>query len=391
MQDKKKILLLRSTPYDPNLKGYNIQEIGIGRAFCRLGYDYDHICFKKKGQTNWTFYESNGCKARFIEYPRWRFMRWGLNFDLCKKDFLDQYDIIICREYYQLMTFLISRKGTNVVMYNGPYYNMFKLKFFSPIYDCLFTKAIDKNINVKFVKSVLSEDFLINKGYHHVVNVGVGLDIERFEKETEIAPETQSIIDYMTENRCLLYVGSISERKNYPFLLKVYEKVLEKEPDVKFVVIGTSKIGAFSKLIGIPDIQYERDVIKRFPDKVKKGIYRVQRIDNSQLKYIYPLAKAFLLPSIHEIFGMVLLEAMYLGAPIVSSRNGGSMTLIKNEAFGAVINSFDVEKWATATLRYLNDIEYRHRVVENGKRLIREDFTWDSIAIKMLKELDTIK
>lgn len=383
-----KILLVRNTPYDSNPNGYNIQEIGIGRAFCRLGYDYDHVCFKKRGQKTWTFYEYNGYKARFIEKPRTRFMRWGLNTALLDSDFLSQYDLIITREHYQLMSFLYARKAAGkVAMYNGPYYNMFLLKWFSPIYDAFVTKKMDRLVRCKFVKSVLAKDFLEKKGYHHVVNVGVGLDIERFENETAIQPETQKLMDYMKANKCILYVGSLSDRKNYPFLLDVYRKVLERDPDVKFVMIGKSVIGAFSKLFGKKDEDYAKQFDRHLPENVKKGILHIEKIDNPQLKYIYPLAKAFLLPSKLEIFGMVLLEAMYLGAPVVTSRNGGSMTLIGDNGPGLVIDEFDVDKWTDATLRYINNPVWAKRIVDEAHILIRDTYNWDVIAKKMIDEL----
>jgi glycosyltransferase involved in cell wall biosynthesis len=383
-----KILLVRNTPYDSNLKGYNIQEVGIGRAFCRLGYNYDHVCFKKRNQQEWVFYESNGCKARFIEKPRIRFMRWGINTALLDDEFLSQYDLIITREHYQLMSYLYARKAKNrVAMYNGPYYNMFLLKWFSPIYDALVTKRMDKWIRCKFVKSVLAKDFLEGKGYHNVINVGVGLDTERFDNESEIKPETIELIDYMIKNRCILYVGALSERKNYPFLLNVYQKVLEAEPDVKFVMIGKSVIGAFAKVMGKKNEDYAKEYDKGLSENVQKGILHIKSIENPQLKYIYPLAKAFLLPSKLEIFGMVLLEAMYLGAPVVTSMNGGSMTLIGDNGPGIVIREFDVNKWADATLKYLRDEDYSKKIVIDAQKLVKEKYNWNIIVKEMIDNL----
>lgn len=92
-------------PYDEDMKGYNIQGLGIAKAFCRWGYDCDFVAFKRKNQTSEVFYEYNGCKARFIEMPRFRFIRWGINLDVCKDEFLSQYDYIIGREYYQITAY----------------------------------------------------------------------------------------------------------------------------------------------------------------------------------------------------------------------------------------------------------------------------------------------
>lgn len=381
----KRILFLRTPPYDLNPKSYNNQQIGLGKALCRLGYDFDFVTFKKRNQKEWVFFEENGCKARYIEMPRKRFVRWGYNGDVLKKEFIDQYDVILSQEYYQIMTYLISRHTDKVVMYSGPYTNLFMLPFSSSVYDFLFTKKINRQIKLKLAKSELAKAFLEEKGYTNVQTVGVGLDYERFDNEKGINPETQKIVDYMKANKCILYVGSLWSVKNYPFLLKVYEKILERDPDVKFVIIGKSKASAWAKLIGKKDESYAEGVEGKLPKHVKDGIYHVSRIDNPQLKFVYPHAKAFLLPSKFEIFGMVLMEAMYLGAPVVTGRNGGSTTLFgDSDQYGQIVETFDTELWADAVMRYLTDNDYASSVVNNARKKVAEEFNWNVIAKKMV-------
>lgn len=385
---KRKILFVRTMPYYQNPQSYNVQAIGLGKAFVNMGFDYDYVCPKDKEEKTWTFYENNGCKGRCLEISRVRFIRWGIFTKILNRKFLKQYDIIISQEYYQIMTFLLGKMSDKVVMYNGPYYNLFMFPFFSPIYDFFFTKRIDDVVKLKFVKSVLSKDYLENKGYHNVINVGVGLDIFRFKNPNPVSENTKEIVDYMKKNRCILYIGNLMDRKNYPFMLKLYERLLDKYQDLKFVVIGKSKIGPFSKMIGGKDEDYEQKLIPTIPEKVKQGIYRVQRIDNEQLKYIYPLAKAFILPSKKEIFGMVLPEAMYLGAPVVTTKNGGSMTLIGEKGPGIMIDGFSLELWVDAVSKLVDDVEYNEQIKKQAKKLIIEQYTWDAVARKMLNSIN---
>ena len=201
------------------------------------------------------------------------------------------------------------------------------------------------------------------------------MDTSRFEPKTDIQPSTQAIIDIMKNNRCLLYVGALSDRKNFPFQLKVYEKVVEKNPDVKFVVIGKGKK------------QYVQKHLKKLSEKAQKGICMFERIDNAQLQFVYPLAKAFMLPSKLEIFGMVLLESMYFGAPVVTSWNGGSSTLIYNKQTGQIVKDFDAVQWADAIQRYLDDDVYLRRTTELAKEEIEQRYNWLAIASSMLKQI----
>ena len=382
---KGKILLVRSAPYDLDINTYNVQEVGLGKAFCELGFDFDFITFKRKAPFNESvFYDNGTCKARLIEKGRLRFDRWGVNLKLCKRDFLSQYDMIISSEYFQLESYLLSKQSKNVVIYNGPYYNLFLMKFLSPIYDRLFTKAINNNVRCIFVKSRLAQSYLENKGYNKICKLGVALDTERFDKINEMDSVTGGVVEYMQNHRCLLYVGALSDRKNLPFMLKVYELALRKDPTLKFVMIGKSKTSAISKLCGRKDEDYENLFFEKLSPHVRNGILRVQKIDNPQLKYVYPLAKAFLLPSKQEIFGMVLLEAMYLRTPVITSLNGGSSMLIEGKETGQIVEEFEVEQWVDAIFRYIDNPTYTEKITNNAHSLIRDEFNWKVLALKML-------
>ena len=360
---KKRILLVRSTPNDIDISGYNVQQVGLGKAFVDMGYDYDFITFKKdrKSCKETVFYENNGCRAICIEKPRKRFFRWGINTDICKRDFLKQYDLIICQEYYQIESYLISRNSPNVVLYSGPYYNMLMPTWLSPLYDKCIGPRLNKNVKKVFVKSVLAEEFLSSKGYTHIRNIGVALDTKRFEEAPEMTEDAKTLIEFMKANRCILYVGSLIERKNYPFLLKTYEELLKKEPDVKFVVIGKSHVSGVERAFGKKDNKYADKFNSMLSENVKKGIY--QKL---------------------EIFGMVLLEAMYLGTPVITSMNGGSMTLINGKETGQMIEKFDTKLWVDAILKYLNDEAYSRKVVNNAMILIKEKYNWSVLAKEFL-------
>lgn len=383
-----KVLFVRSTPYDEDLNGYNVQGAGIAKAFCKLGYDCDYLNFHKSKEEIVDLCEFEGHKARAIFRKRIRFLRTGLSFRSLKKEFLDQYDIVICREYNQLMTHLIAKRHPNTSMYSGPYWDMFMLPFISDIYDAIYTKKLDRELRCKFVKSQLAKEFLEEKGYTNLINLGVGLDITRFEN-VKCTESTAKLVKYMQENRCLLYIGTLDANKNISFIIDVFGKVLLEEPDVKLILIGKSKQTLKNKLRGKSDESYYEELMQSVPEHIKKNITHIDRVDNPQLQFVYPLAKAFILPSIHEIFGMVLLEAMFFGAPVVTSRNGGSSTLIESLQYGQMIQEYDPIKWANAILRYLNDKEYTESVKQKCKALIREQYTWETIAKKMLEHINS--
>ena len=362
-----KILYVKNSSSKVNLNTYNVQALGLGRAFCRQGFDYDFIYFSN---TEKTILEENinGHKLQVISKKGTRLLRSYVCNEVLDRGFLESYDIVISTEYGQIMTYLLSKNATNVVMYSGPYYNLFKIPFISPIYDKIFTKSINSNCSNKFVKSELAKEYLEKKGYTDLINIGVGLDTTRFDKDISITPQTNQIERFMRNNRCILYVGALSDRKNFSFMLEVYEEVLKTHPDMKFVLIGKG------------NKQYVESVLSKVSEKVRNGLLRVDSIDNEQLKFIYPLAKAFLLPSKLEIFGMVLLEAMYLGAPVITSWNGGSSTLISGKETGQIVRIFDAKLWANAVIKYVDNDEYTSNVTTNARELVSKVYNWDNLA-----------
>lgn len=369
----KKILFVRTAPNEFNPNTYNVQGFGLGKAFCRLGYDFDFLGFTKKTTDEYILAEEEGHTLRVILRPRIRVLRTSLCFKLLNKEFLSQYDYIISCEYGQLMTFALSRLVDNIILYSGPYYNMCLIPFMEPFYDALFCKRMNKNIKYKFVKSVLAKEYMEKRGFTNLNVLGVGLDFERFESNVEIQTEVVKTVNYMNDNECLLYVGALSDRKNFPFLLSVYKGLLETQPNLKFIIIGKG------------EQKYIDKTLELLSPEERKGLIRIEKIDNDQLRYIYPKAKVFLLPSKQEIFGMVLLEAMYLGTPIVSSRNGGALTLITDESLGQIVDEFDVDLWVRACERYLNDKEYTYKIVQNARKKIVEQYNWDALAHQMLE------
>ena len=354
----KKVLFVRTPPYDLNFGKYNVQQIGMGKAFCEMGVDFDFVTFKKNNCRTWTTFEKNGHKCTVIEVPRFKLFRWGINKKLLDANFLKQYDLVISQEYYQLMTYLISKKTPLTVMYTGPYWNLFHLKISSILYDLFLTKRINQSIKYKFTKSLLAKNFLEKKGYTNVYDIGVGFELENY-IGVQISDLTKNVLNRIGESRFLLYVGRIDKNKNTDFLLKVVEKVLCKYPDIKLVVVGKCQQSIINRLLHKYNNDYLNSILKKHSRLLVDNLIHIDSIDNVQLQFLYSKASAFLLPSLFEIFGMVLLD-------------------------GQIMHSFDQDAWASAVFRYLEDENYVSIVKKNARDCVLNDYSWNSIVRKML-------
>ena len=370
MNDKmKRILYVRSGPYQVDPNSYNLQELGLAAAFHNEGIQCDVVYYHKSKNYD-EIIEKNGIQIKILWRHGIRLLRSGVYPSLLKKNFLNQYDAVICSEYSQIMSVLFIKKAKTYI-YNGPYYNLFKIPPMELLYDKLFCNYIDKYAKKVFCKTNMSAEYLHHKGINNTLVTGVGLDVERFENEIDIKSETQNVLDKMGDHTNILYIGSISKRKNISLIIQAFNIVSEKDNNAQLVLIGKGNSTYVS---------YCKSLVS---DKAEGRIVWIDHLDNAQTKFVYEKADIFLLPSIQEIFGMVLLEAMYFGLPVVSSHSAGADTLIQNNSNGIIVEEFDSNKWADRIISLLDNKQIRDKLGKAAHNTIVTEYMWKNIAEKM--------
>lgn len=371
-----KILYLRSGPYELNFNNYNLQEVGLGKAFCKAGFDFDIIYYTKGEEKNQNLDVPQN-HLRILWRKGIKILRSGIYPQILKKDFLAQYDAVIASEYSQIMSVELIKRHEKVFIYNGPYYNLFKIKCLEPIYDALFCKKINCGVQKVFCKTQMSAEYIAKKGIVNTEIVGVGLDTVKFDLENTIQPITQNLLDKMKNHRNFLYIGSVIKRKNVELIINAFIKMkkYENTEDIQLVLVGKG------------DRNYTEYCHSLIPESMEKDVIWCEFIENAQTKYIYQEATVFLLPSVQEIFGMVLLEAMYFGTPAISSHSAGAGTLIKSGKNGIILEEFDKKIWAEAMLKLINDKKNIERLGKAANETIINEFMWDNIAAKMIKDI----
>ncbi|EOH84875.1 glycosyltransferase family 4 protein [Enterococcus casseliflavus] len=372
----KRILYVRSGPYQVNLEGYNSQELGLAEAFSKRNIKCDIVYYHKQKNFD-QIVNKKGCEIRILWRKGIKILRSGIYPQLLSKNFLNQYDLIIISEYSQIMAVLLGKLHKNVYIYNGPYYNLFKIPFIEKIYDFLFVNNINKNIKGIFCKTNYAKKYLEQKGLKNCEVIGVGLDTEKFNEEEYAQEETIGIIQKMKKHRNIVYIGSISKRKNVELIVNIFNSI-KKRPEfnnVQLVIIGKDDNG------------YLKYCMNKLDKKFKGNLLYYPYIKNSQLKFIYSNADIFILPSIQEIFGMVLLESMYFRTATISSKSAGATTLIEDGFDGFILNDFELENWENAVVRLLKDKKLRVDVGERAHSKISGFFMWDSIVNKILEKI----
>ena len=365
-----RILIIRTFPDKLNLKSYNVQEVGLAKALVQKGHTCDIVLYNGKEKDREQEY-------RFVENEKEFCFKiyWMHGYEIFKNGFMPsvkniilKYDVIQVHEYDQMMSWqLYTKQVKPTIIYHGPYYDKFakgyNLK--CKLFDMFFLPRRKYDNMVVLSKSTLATDFMHSKGFRDVTTVGVGIDLDNF---GENANKKINKSDDQKE-KYVLYVGKMEERRNVYFLAEVFRKIHKKDPKLKLMIIGNG------------EKEYKEKFLHSIKNEVEAGyiIYKEKATQIELVKY-YNDASFFLLASNYDIFGMVLLEAMYFGAPVISSINGGSCTLIKNGYNGFVMEQFDSDLWANCILSAMRNEELLEEMKVNARKTIEEGFTWNMLA-----------
>ena len=162
-------------------------------------------------------------------------------------------------------------------------------------------------------------------------------------------------------------------------MLELFKAIAEEFNNIKLLIIGKG------------EKKYKDKCINKAKElNIESKIEYIEYIKQEQLPEIYNLSDVFLLPTRYEIFGMVLLEAMYFNAPVVTTYNGGSDMLIDNNISGVIIEDFDIKKWKNSIIKLIEDKEWANKISQNAKIKIENEFTWDALVPKFLEVFNKV-
>ncbi|MEQ6366192.1 glycosyltransferase family 4 protein [Lactiplantibacillus plantarum] len=361
-----RVLIVRPYATVPNGNTYNLQHVGLAKAFLKIGIQSDIVYFcGNRPEATQDISTSDGSFRIFWK----KALKIGKNAIFNFKSFdelVKNYDVIQTEEYEQVFSCLLAlRYPYKTLIYQGPYSTYFSRHYYmkSKIFDIFFQHQL-KRIGTTFVaKTYKAKKTLQNKGFKNVAVVPVGLDVSKFES-MEKRPTLVKPGD-------LLYIGELSDRRSTKFLIRLLCELREQFNQLTLTLIGEGK----------PEYVEEcHQLTKEL--KVDGAITFAGKVDQSELPDIYTKHSIFLLPSKYEIFGMVMLEAMYFGMPVISTDNGGSGVVIETGVNGIIPSSFGLEEWKTAVAGLLVDEDQQRRIGRNAAIKIREDFDWRLSALE---------
>ena len=177
----------------------------------------------------------------------------------------------------------------------------------------------------------------------------------------------------------ILFVGRIEQIKGIDVLLEAVGDLLRGRRDLRrrtcLVVVGgaidptadDSESGKIAELRAMVDAH-----------GISENVDFVGSLDQQELALYYAAADVCAVPSLTESFGLVALEAMACGTPVVATRVGGLQTVVTSES-GVLVPPNDAEALADGIASLLDDMELRIQL-SAGARARALTFTWDRVA-----------
>ncbi|MCC6315834.1 MAG: glycosyltransferase family 4 protein [Thermomicrobiales bacterium] len=194
-----------------------------------------------------------------------------------------------------------------------------------------------------------------------------GIDMARFDR-------VQPCPWAMGDRPRVLFVGRYNEpRKGFKYLLRAMGQVQRQFPDAQLVVVGTGKPEKFAKMM-------EKYAVRH--------VTFAGFVPPEELPRYYASCDVFCAPSIaRESFGIVLLEAMASGKPVVAGDNPGYASVMTHGHEGMLTPPKNAQDLALALVRLLADRELRERFGAAG-RITAQRYAWPLLAERVLDVYD---
>lgn len=180
----------------------------------------------------------------------------------------------------------------------------------------------------------------------------LGIETEKFRPSTSLAKQAPFEI---------LCVGRLVPDKGQRVLIAAIDRLVRAKENIVLRLVGDG-----------PDrTELEREVIKR---SLEKSVLFEGNVNQDQILDYYRKAGVFVLASFAEGVPVVLMEAMAMEIPCVSTVVAGIPELIENGKSGALVPSGDEQALANAIMQFLKDPDFRKKIGAEGRRRVIEKY-----------------
>ncbi len=210
-----------------------------------------------------------------------------------------------------------------------------------------------------------------------------GTDVDTFHPISKADARHQLGIE--PKEKVVLYVGRFDKRKGIETLVRAtgelrskLEQTEEIDPQhLKLLVVGGSDPQAAD---GVERRRIEKIVAEL---NLTNNTEFVGMVGHDRLALYYTAADVCVIPSHYEPFGLVAIEAMGCGTPVVASAVGGLKFTVISEETGLLVPPHDVSEFANAIGRILTDDLWARKMRKQASTRVHQNFSWTGVAIQL--------
>ena len=218
------------------------------------------------------------------------------------------------------------------------------------------------------------------KANGNMVVIPPGVDVSHFYPIP--ADEAKMYVGLKPEDRMVLFVGRIEPLKGVDTLIEAMSclQLKEKNRPVHLAIIGGDPAASPEEMtVEMARLQKLCDDLS-----VDQTVVFLGKRDQDKLPYYYSAAQLVVMPSHYESFGMVALEAMACGTPVIASEVGGLAYLVRDGETGFTIPDQEPDELCDKISWLLNDREL-HETMSARAVEYAQDYAWEKIAKQIVE------
>lgn len=192
--------------------------------------------------------------------------------------------------------------------------------------------------------------------------IPAGVELKRIRSSKEIDKRYN-----LSGKKVVLFTGRLTVHKGVKYLIKAARRIKGE-----VIILGDG-----------PEKPYLKELVKKYNLKNVRLLGYIREDDLATLTKFYYRADVYVAPSVwNEPLGMVILEAMAAGTPVICTRKGGIMSIVKDGYNGYLVRARNSTQIAQMVNKLLADDHLREKMGERARRTVEDKFTWEKVTDK---------
>ena len=191
-----------------------------------------------------------------------------------------------------------------------------------------------------------------------------GIDLSSF--GYLLRKEARSKLQIKEVEKVILFVGTLRPVKGIRYLIEAMMIIKDKNENTKLFLVGDGE-----------ERTYLENLVKEL--MLDEYVMFIGEVPNEKVPEYMVAADVFVLPSLSESFGIVNIEAMACGLPVIATKVGGLPEIIRDGENGVLVEPKNPEEIAENIILLLKDDELREGISRNNMKMVRE-YTWESVV-----------